>query len=91
MKNFDTGQMQALELATSLMEQGTKFTQDLTNSLMDGYRLDAIRANAKLTVIHIQMVDLFASGFMPTESAIFSALIPDEMLVEQIVAKRMAE
>ncbi len=91
MKNFDTGQMQTLKLVADLMEQSTKSTQNLTNSLMSGYHLDAVRAEAKLAVIHMQMGDLFASGFMPTQSAIFAALIPDEDLVETITEKRMQE
>jgi hypothetical protein len=85
---FNEDQQAVLELATNLMEQSARSTQFLTNSLMEGYQEDAKKARAELKAVRIQITDLFADGFMPTEGRIIDALIPDPKLVERLMESR---
>lgn len=85
---FSEEQTEVLTLVTSLMEQSAKSTQFLTNSLMEGYQEDAKKARAELKAVRIQISSLFADGYMPTESRIMDALIPDPALVEQLLESR---
>lgn len=85
---FDEDQQAALDLMVNLMERNARETNFLTNSLMEGYQADAKKARAELKAVRIQISSLFADGYMPTESRIMDALIPDPVLVEQLLESR---
>jgi hypothetical protein len=76
---------QALDLIINIMEANSKYTADLTNSLMDSYKAEAALARAELKAVRIQVQQLFDAGYMPTEFAIRRALIPNPALVQDII------
>lgn len=81
---FNKEQTDVLELVGSLMENSMKATHTITNDLMEGYQEDAKRARAEIKLIRLQVTSLFASGYMPTESAIMNALYPDYEAIDEM-------
>lgn len=76
---------QAFQLMADIMEANSKWTADLTNSLMDSYKEDADKARAELKAVRISISNLFASGYMPSEGAVMDAFYPDPRLVDAIM------
>lgn len=66
----------AANLVILLMQQNAADSANLTNQLMDGYRADYEHALRVITAIRKGVEDLFADGYMPTESMIIRALYP---------------
>jgi hypothetical protein len=67
----------ATALIINLMQQNANNAAHLSNNLMEGYKLDYEKALATIAQIRFNVENLFASGYMPTESAIIRALYSD--------------
>ena len=71
-QDYDDG----TRLMIAIMQQNARDAAFTTNALLEGYKRDYEEAKATVQAIRRGIIDLFAGGYMPTESAIMRALYP---------------
>lgn len=88
---FDDEQTEVLEIVGKLMESNAKFTNNLTNSLMESYERSAVRAETALRLAQRNVVNLFGGPYAPSEHSVMIALFPDDNLVDTLTDNIMAK
>ena len=91
MENTTEIDSDAAKLIMQIMAQNSKDTAYTTNSLMEGYRRDAARANAELAAIRWNINLLFEAGVQPTESAVINASWPTLEQIEDFMEEFLSD